>query len=62
MLGNRVEVAVVVKQGDIVLDCDICNHTVNRLTDRETPLTKGSVKLGCMHECRLPHGQEDKIV
>jgi hypothetical protein len=37
-------------------------HTINRLSDREALLSKGPVGLRCSHECRLPHGQENKIV
>jgi hypothetical protein len=43
VLGNKVEVSVIVKQEDIVLDGNSSNHTVNRLTDRDAPLSKRSV-------------------
>jgi hypothetical protein len=57
-----IKVAVIVKQADIVLDGNRSNHTVNRLPDRDAPLSKGSVDPRCSHECCPPHGQEDKIV
>jgi hypothetical protein len=61
VLGNIVEVAIIVEQTDSVLDGNSSNHTVNRLPDRDAPFPKGSVKLLCTRECYLSHGQEDKI-
>ena len=62
MLGDLVEVPIIVKQGKSVLDGDRCDHTIQGCSDCDALLTEGSIDLRRKQEGGTRHREKDERV